>query len=76
MSNDHIIWDEVNRIEAGKAQGEQSIMVQLEMKAWAVKNNVWGWNDHKVVDYRDNIEAHAEARGWKQSDVDGMELVY
>ena len=69
--DDHIIWDEVNRIEAGKTQGEQSIMVQLEMKAWALKNNVWHSNS-----YQDNIEAHAEARGWKQSNVDGMELVY
>lgn len=71
MSDAQMIWDEVNKVNAGTAQGQQSIMMQLEMKAWAIKVGMW-----PNAEYKDIVDAHAEARGWSQSDVDGMQLIY
>ena len=36
-----IAEEEINRLEASPAQGEQSSMVQSDMKAWAVKKGIW-----------------------------------
>ena len=63
------IEDEINRLEAGTAQGEQSIMVQHDMKKWAVENEMWP-SSH----YANIIDAYAEARGWTQEGFIGMEI--
>jgi hypothetical protein len=62
--------EEMNRIEAVPVQGEQSIMVQRDMKAWAVKKGVW---PHEP--YKDIIVMHAIERGWLQEYSNGMEVV-
>lgn len=62
--------EEMNRIEAVPVQGEQSIMVQRDMKAWAVKKDMW-----PNEPYKDIIVMHAIDRGWLQPNFTGMEIV-
>ena len=64
-----IIQDEISRINAGTAQGDQSIMVQRDMKQWALKEGWW-----PATNYQDIVLGHAEARGWIQEGFTGMEL--
>lgn len=66
-----IAEEEINRIHADTAQGEQSIAVQIDMKRWAQKEGLW---PHEP--YNDIIVLHAIARGWLQEYNDGMEIVY
>jgi hypothetical protein len=63
------IEDEINRLEAGTAQGEQSIMVQRDMKKWAEAEGLW-----PATNYQDIVLSHAEARGWMQEGFTGMEI--
>ena len=65
-----LILEEVDHINALPAQGEQSIMVQRDMKKWAVENNMWP-SSH----YANIVDAHAEARGWTQEGFDEMEII-
>jgi len=69
MNSTDLIFEEVDRINAEPAQGEQSIMVQRDMKKWAVENNMWP-SSH----YANIVDAHAEARGWTQESFTGMEI--
>lgn len=62
--------EEINRLEAGTAQGEQSIMVQRDMKAWAVEKGMW-----PAANYKDIIVLHAIDRGWLQANFTGMETI-
>lgn len=64
------VEDEINRIYPLIAQGEQSIMVQRDMKKWAVDNEMW-----PHMNYKNIVVQHAIARGWLQPYVDGMEIV-
>ncbi len=64
-----IAEEEMNRIEALPVQGEQSIMVQSDMKAYAVKAGLWPHRHYDVI-----IEAHAIERGWTQKGFTGMEI--
>jgi len=64
-----IIQDEISRINADTAQGEQSTMVQKDMKQWALKEGHW-----PQMDYIHMIAAHGVARGWTQEDFTGMEI--
>jgi hypothetical protein len=61
---------ELDRINALPFQGEQSSMVQVDMKKWAQKEGHW-----TQMNYRDMIAAHAVARGWTQEGFTGMEIV-
>lgn len=72
MSTADIIFieEEIDRINAGTAQGEQSTMVQLDMKKWAQKEGWW-----PASNYQDIVLGHAEARGWTQEGFSGMEIV-
>lgn len=70
MNSTDFILEEVDRINAGTAQGEQSIMIQSEMKRWGLDTGMWP-NSH----YQDIVLAHAEARGWTQDGFTGMEVV-
>jgi len=65
-----IAEEEINRLEALPAQGEQSCMVQSDMKAYAMKEGLW-----PHMHYGNIIEAHAEARGWTQEGFTGMEII-
>lgn len=65
-----IIQDEISRINADTAQGEQSTMVQKDMKQWALKEGHW-----PQMDYVHMIAAHGVARGWTQEGFTGMELI-
>lgn len=65
-----MIEEEQNRINAGIAQGEQSIMVQSDMKQWALKEGHW-----PMMDYVHMVAAHAVARGWTQNGFDEMEII-
>lgn len=65
-----IIQDEISRINADTAQGGQSIMVQHDMKQWALKEGHW-----PQMDYVHMIAAHGVARGWTQEGFTGMELI-
>ncbi|HAW05693.1 MAG TPA: hypothetical protein DCW83_13465 [Saprospirales bacterium] len=61
--------DEIERIYAETVQGEQSIMVQKDMKQWALKEGMWPHSHY------DNIKSgHADARGWTQEGFTGMEI--
>lgn len=71
MSDANIIWNEVNKVNAGVSQGQQAIMVEMEMQDWANKVKMSPDSTRKDI-----IDAHAEVRGWKQSNVDGMQLIY
>jgi len=64
-----LILEEVDHINALPAQGEQSIMVQSDMKKWAEKEGHW-----PQMDYVHMIAAHAVARGWTQEGFTGMEM--
>jgi len=70
MNDMMFIEDEIERINAGTAQGEQSIMVQRDMKQWAESEGYW-----PSMDYIHMIAAHAVARGWTQNGFDEMEIV-
>jgi hypothetical protein len=63
--------EEMNRIEAVPVQGEQSIMVQLDLKSWALEKGLWNTDEP----YNDMIVRHAIDRGWLQANIDGMEIV-
>ena len=64
-----LIEEEQNRINAGTAQGEQSIMVQRDMKKWAEAEGWW-----PAANYQDIVLGHAEARGWSQEGFTGLEM--
>ena len=66
-----IAEEEMNRVYAETAQGEQSIAVQIDMKKWAQKEGLWPKEPYKNI-----IVLHAIARGWLQEYNDGMEIVY
>jgi len=70
MNSTDLIFEEVDRINALPAQGEQSCMVQSDMKAWAVKKGIW-LSEH----YKNIIVLHAIDRGWLQEYSTGMEIV-
>ena len=63
------IEEEQNRINALPAQGEQSSMVQADMKKWAKKEGMW-----PQINYNRIIESHAEDRGWTQEGFTGLEM--
>ena len=63
------IENEVFRINAETAQGEQSTAVQHDMKKWAVENDMWPQSN-----YADIVHAHADARGWLQTGFTGFEI--
>lgn len=65
-----IAEEEINRLEALPFQGEQSYMVQVDMKKWAQKEGMWPHSN-----YRNIINGHADARGWTQEGFTGMEIV-
>ena len=65
-----IIQDEISRINADTAQGEQSSVVQVDMKKWAQKEGLW-----PQINYHRIVESHAEARGWTQEGFTGMEII-
>lgn len=62
--------EEINRLEALPAQGEQSYMVQSDMKAYALKTGLW-----PHMHYDNIIGEHADARGWTQEGFTGMEII-
>ena len=62
--------DEVARVHAETAQGEQSCMVQIDMKKWAQKEDLWPHSHYDNI-----IGGHADARGWTQEGFTGMEIV-
>lgn len=64
-----LIFEEVDRINAKPAQGEQSSMVQSDMKQWALKEGHW-----PQMDYVHMVAAHAVARGWTQEGFTGLEI--
>ena len=64
-----LIFEEVDRINAKPAQGEQSVMVQIDMKKWALEEGYWPY-----MDYIHMVAAHAVARGWAQEGFTGMEI--
>jgi len=70
MNSTDFIFEEVDRINAQSAQGEQSIAVQKDMKEWAVQEGLW-----PQINYNRIIESHAEARGWTQEGFTGLEIV-
>jgi hypothetical protein len=70
MNSTDFIFQEVDRINAKPVQGEQSIMVQSDMKQWALKEGHW-----PMMDYVHMVAAHAVARGWTQDNFTGMEIV-
>jgi hypothetical protein len=63
--------EEMNRIEAVPVQGEQSIMVQLDLKSWALEKGLWNTDEP----YNDMIVRHAIDRGWLQANIDVMEII-
>tara|TARA_Y100000385_G_scaffold205159_1_gene212539 strand:- start:1949 stop:2179 length:231 start_codon:yes stop_codon:yes gene_type:complete len=65
-----IAEEETDRIYAEPVQGEQSIMVQSDMKAYGLKTGLWP-NSH----YDNIMGAHADARGWTQEGFTGMEII-
>ena len=73
FENENAKWNmvecEAERIYAQPTQGEQSIMIQLDMKAWAIKVGMW-----ESAEYKDIVDAHAKARGWTQTGFTGMEV--
>ncbi len=64
-----IAEEEINRLEASPVQGEQSIMVQSDMKKWAQKEGMWPHSHYSNI-----ISGHAKARGWAQEGFTGMEI--
>ena len=69
MNSTDFIFEEVDRINAQPAQGEQSIAVQSDMKKWAEQEGMWPSSVYSNI-----IIAHAEARGWTQEGFTGMEI--
>ena len=69
MNSTDLIFEEVDHINALPAQGEQSIMVQSDLKKWAEKEGHW-----PMMDYVHMIAAHVVARGWTQEGFTGMEM--
>lgn len=65
-----IAEEEMNRLEALPVQGEQSCMVQVDMKKWNQKEGNW-----PQMPYRNMIVLHAMGRGWLQPYFTGMEIV-
>ena len=63
------VGDEIRRINADTAQGQQSTMVQHDMKQWALKEGHW-----PQMDYVHMIAAHGVARGWTQEGFTGLEM--
>ena len=70
MNSTDLILEEVDHIYASTAQGEQSSMVQSDMKKWAEKEGHW-----PMMDYVHMIAAHAVARGWTQEGFNEMEII-
>ena len=64
-----LIEEEYRRIDAPTAQGEQSSMVQRDMKQWAEAEGWW-----PASHYQDIVLGHAEARGWTQDGFTGLEM--
>ena len=64
------VEDEGFRINALSAQGEQSTMVQIDMKKWAQKQGMWPNEEYCKIVYQ-----HAVARGWTQEGFSGMEII-
>ena len=56
---DSIVKDEVSRINAVEVQGSLEEMIQLDMK----------------LSSQDTREEYAQARGWVQENINGMEIV-
>ena len=65
-----IAEEEIDRLEALPVQGEQSYMVQVDMKKWAQKEGMWPHSNYNNI-----ISAHADARGWTQEGFTGMEII-
>jgi len=70
LFDDMLIEEEVRKVHSENVQGEQSIMVQHDMKAWALDSNIWA-----SASYDDIVSAHAASRGWTQDNFTGMEIV-
>ena len=70
MEDIKFIEEEQRRIEPYTAQGEQSSMVQSDMKKWAEKEGHW-----PQMDYIHMVAAHGVARGWTQEGFTGMEII-
>jgi len=51
-------------------QGDQSCMVQRDMKQWAQKEGMWPMSQYTHI-----VDAHARHRGWTQEGFTGMEIV-
>jgi len=68
MEDIKFMEEEQRRIEPLTMQGEQSSMVQSDMKKWAEKEGHW-----PMMDYVHMVAAHAVARGWTQEGFTGME---
>lgn len=69
MNSTDLIMEEVDRINSVPVQGEQSIMVQHDMKQWGVENGMW-----PNLAYWKIVYDHAVARGWTQEDFTGLEM--
>jgi len=65
-----IAEEEINRLEASPVQGDQSCMVQRDMKQLAQKEGMWPMSQYTHI-----IDAHARHRGWTQQGFTGMEIV-
>ena len=65
-----IAEEEMNRLEALPVQGEQSCMVQVDMKKWNQKEGNW-----PQMAYRNMIVLHAIDRGWLQDYFTGLEII-
>lgn len=62
--------EEINRLEALPVQGEQSCMVQSDMKKWNQKEGNW-----PQMAYSNMIVLHAIDRGWLQDYFTGLEII-
>jgi hypothetical protein len=62
--------EEIERIYAEPVQGEQSCMVQSDMKKWNQKEGNW-----PQMAYRNMIVLHAIDRGWLQEYFTGLEII-
>ena len=70
LADQIFVEEEQRRIEPYTMQGEQSSMIQSDMKKWAEKEGMW-----PQIDYKAMIDAHAEARGWTQEEFTGLEII-
>ena len=70
LADQIFVEEEQRRIEPYTMQGEQSSMVQSDMKKWAEKEGMW-----PQIDYKAMINAHAIARGWTQEEFTGLEII-